>query len=102
MRRMKLIVALGVVIAAMLALSAAPALADDGRHHNDRDHRKHNDDHHNKKHNDHHHKKFFDHDDVLFLDLEEDFFDDEHFVDVEVDFEKVPLRSALVGECVVT
>src|SRR3712207_4517300 len=87
MRRIKLIVALGVVIAAMLALSAAPALADDGRHHNDRDHRKHNDHHHNKKHNDHHHKKFF---------------DDEHFVDVEVDFEKVPLRSALVGECVVT
>ena len=105
MRRIKLVVTLGVVIAAMVALSAAPAVADDGRHHNDRDNKKHDRD--NKKHD--HDRKFFDHDkgfvfvdDDVFLDLEDDIFDDENFVDVEVDFEKVPLRSALVGECFVT
>ena len=69
MRRIKLVVGDCVAMAAILALSAGSAMANDGRHHQDD----------NKKHDNN--KKFFnDHDDFEVLDLRDDF-SDHGFVD---------------------
>ena len=89
MRRIKLVVGVCVVMAAILALSAGPAIADDGRHHDN-----------NKKHDNN--KRFLIHEDFEIYDDHDDFFDHGFVEEVDLEFETVPRHSALVGECLVT
>ena len=95
MRCTKLVLTVVGLMIVMLVVLAAPAMADDGRHHRDG-----KQDHHNKKHD--HDKRFFDDHDKKFFDDHDKRFFDPDFVEVDVDFDKVGRHSAWLGNCFVT